>query len=301
MLKISHITRVPPIVGILLSAVVLSAWVPDFLHGTWQAVTATMVLAIANAFGLWLCATRTGLTERKDGLPYWLYLLTLTAMPSTHDCWQGQVAVMVVMAVFCLQYGTYKSDNAAESAFLSTLLLCVGSALVPDLVWLIPLSWLAYLWLQSFSLRVLSATLIAVLTFVLYLSIGLVREWFGNPYLELIARQWLFQSLPTAQAVAVCVWIALGIIWLVPVLMQMGYDSDRRRMGILIVGTGLIWASVCLLWKMNSPKMLPLFAALFSALGLFYFRPKESTARAIMYAGYVVGAIVFWGLRSLGV
>ncbi len=280
-----------------------------------------MVLAVANAFGLWLCATRTGLTERKDGLPYWLYLLTLTAMPSTHDCWQGQVAVMVVMAVFCLQYGTYKSDNAAESAFLSTLLLCVGSALVPDLVWLIPLSWLAYLWLQSLSLRVLSATLIAVLTFGLYLSIGLVREWFGNPYIELIARQWLFHSLPTAQAVAVslptaqavavslptaqavavCVWIALGIIWLVPVLMDMGYDSDRRRMGILLVGTGLIWASVCLLWKMNSPKMLPLFAALFSALGLFYFRPKESTARAIMYAGYVVGAIVFWGLRSLGV
>ena len=337
MLKgLAKITRMPLRVGLPLSAVLLLAWIPDLLPGNalsgelvtesvlsgggvasgsvlsggelvssvgremdWREVVATMLLAIFNALGLWLGGVRTGLIRSKDGLPVWLYMLAITAIPAAHDCWRGQVAVTVLMVVLWLQYSTYKSDNAAESAFLATLLLCVGSMAVPDLLWLVPVSWLSYLWLQSFSLRVVSATLMGVLTYSVYVAIAVVLFGAPNPYADLFDRQWLFLRMPTAWAAAQCEGIGLGLVWLVMGVLNMWYEADKRRMGIVLVGSGLVWASVGLLFATPHAHLLPVFAMLYSGQALLYLRQHESIGRGIGYIVYIVAAIAMFLIMNL--
>ncbi len=257
----------------------------------WREVVATMVLSLINAMGLWLCGVRTGLIRSKDGLPVWLYMLAITAMPAAHDCWRGQVAVAILMVVLWMQYATYKSDHAAESAFLGTLLLCVGSMAVPDLLWMVPLSWLSYLWLQSFSLRVVSATLMGVLTYGVYTAIAVVLFGATNPYEGLFERQWIFNRLSVWNAATACVWIGLGLVWLVMGVLNMWYEADKRRMGIVLVGSGLLWASVCLLFATPNTHLLPVFVMLYSGQALLYLRQHESIGRGIGYIVYIAAAI----------
>ncbi len=343
MLKgLAKITRMPLGVGILLSAVLLLAWIPDFLPGNvlqgdlasekvlpgdlasgnilpggvsgnlgngagngmgngmdWREVVATMLLTLVNAFAIWLAAFRAGVVKSKDGLPVWLYLLAVTAMPIAHDCWRGQLAVLLLIGAMRLQYHTYKSGDAAENAFLATLLLCAASLAAPDLLWLVPLSWLAYLWLRSLNLRVWSATLLAGMAFGVVASIAILAGWIDCPYTDIVNRQWIFCALPTDIAATICGAVGLGLGWLILSVMNMWYDADKRRVGILLLGSGLVGESVCLLFAMPAAHLLPVFAMLYSGQALLYLRQRESMGRSIAYIVYIVAAILSYAIYTL--
>lgn len=289
---LSRITRMPLPIALVLSAVVLCGWIPSFVSSDWREVLPTLVLAVCSAFLFWWHAIQIQLIRSRDGLPLFFYLLTVTAFPSFHTSWQGQVAVVCMLLVLRLFQHCFREENPTEQAFLITLLLLFGSLAMPDMVWLVIVVWLAFMLLRSFGVRVWLATLIGVAVFAIYFLPLWYFGWVDNPYMALISRKWLFAAVPLWDAVKVVCIIVFGVGLFVALMFRVDRDSAEQQAWLLLF---MLFFVVCAGWALfpiSVPisvitgccgTMLPLLWLMLSGLAVLFFRQRESVVRSVVY------------------
>ncbi len=284
-------TRMPLPIALVLSAVVLCGWIPAFMAQDWRLVLPTMLLAVVNAFVFQGFAMQVGLVSmrERDGLPIFIYLLSATACTQYAACWQGQVAVLGGLIVLYGLQRCFREEEPTETAFLSSLLLCLCSLVLPDMVWLIAVLWVAFMILHSFGLRVWLATLIGASVFAIYFLIALYFGWIDNVYGALFVRRWLFGGEMWWHEIAAAVMIVLGIAYGIGAMLRVDRDSANQQNSLLlfvllfVVCAGLSLVPMCKSAFAICHSMMPMLCLVYAGLAVLYFRQEESIARGVWY------------------
>lgn len=298
----------------LLSAVVLCGWIPSFMC-VWQTVLPTFLLTIANATLFFLATTPLHNRQKEDGLPILLYLLSATAFPALHTCWQAQVGVLCLLFVLHLLRHEQTEEFSPESAFIATLALLLGALLMPDFVWFIPVLWLAMLFSRDFNFRTLSASLIAAGTFGIYLAIAHFFFFTEMGY-EALFHRTMYYCLGVSAHALLPFW-AVGLFFILALLSSLERNSLRWRMEVIFLvlfavaaavlsifpiayPTSAYYAFAPLLTADNTPlhlsSCIPISLAVQNHLACLYFRQYATTARSIFFLiciGFFVAAYLF--------
>ncbi len=298
---LARITRMSMPVALVLSVAVLCGWIPEFLNGDWRQVLPTMLLVVVNGVMFWYLTVCARLTRDRDGLPLFIYLLSATAFLAANGCWQGQTAVLCMLLVLLLLRKAFREDEPTESAFVAALLLSGASLVLPDMVWLIPAVWVAYILLHSFGLRVWLATLIGAAVFAVYFVLAWHFGWIENVYMPMFDRSWLFSALPLSEAIKEVSLIGIGIVLFVASLVRTDRDSTGQQNWLLLFTLFFIVAGGLSLFPMRTAataccgSLLPVALLLFSGLWVLFFRQRESAARGIMYIiGLILLVVCYW-------
>lgn len=285
-------------VALVLSVVLLCGWIPSFFIADWRQVLPTLLLAVVNGALFWYLIVCARLTRDRDGLPLFIYLLSVTVFPVYYVCWQGQTAVVCMLLLLLLRKA-FREEEPTESAFVATLLLLGASLVLPDMVWLIPVVWIAYILLHSFGLRVWLATLIGAVVFAIYFLLVWHLGWIENAYSRIFERAWLFSVLPLSEAVEECLLIGIGVVLFVASLLRTDRDSTGQQNWLLLFTLFFIVASGLALFPMRTTvgcaSIFPMVQLLFAGLWVLFFRQRESAARGIMYIiGIILLAVCYW-------
>lgn len=286
-------------VALVLSVVVLCGWIPSFFIADWRQVLPTLLLAVVNGALFWYLIVCARLTRDRDGLPLFIYLLSVTVFPVYYVCWQGQTAVVCMLLLLLLLRKAFREEEPTESAFVATLLLLGASLVLPDMVWLIPVVWIAYILLHSFGLRVWLATLIGAVVFAIYFLLVWHLGWIENAYSRMFERAWMFSVLPLSEAVEECLLIGIGVVLFVASLLRTDRDSTGQQNWLLLFTLFFIVASGLVLFPMRTTvgcaSLFPMVQLLFAGLWVLFFRQRESAVRGIMYIiGIILLAVCYW-------
>ena len=149
-------------VSILLLMGCLAMWLPDFLMPTAGTGSLTISLPISYTFHfsiyLQLAAT----------LAITFYALFISACPAGRYALEAQLSVLLFTGILALTRTMFKDIWSVEQAYLATLLATVAAMFMPDMLWFIPVMWIAFMLERAFSLRVLLASLIGVCTVLVF-------------------------------------------------------------------------------------------------------------------------------------
>lgn len=274
-------------VALCLSGGLLCGWIPSLLHLPISRTIPTLVLMLLNSVILMSLMVQTGVTRDRDGLPIFMYVLLATAFPILHTMWQGQFSVLILLLVLRILHQAFRQKDATEDSLTITLLLLFGSLWIPDMVWLIPLVWLAYLFLHALNVRVLLASLIGVAVFGIYLSLTIYMGWMDNPYTSLFSYEWIGYGMDLPNVIEIFGLVGLGVYFLVASLVRMANDSTARRtlwVLLLLFFVANAGFALCTVSPISSVSML-----LPTVVGgsVLFFRQHESMARGIMFVVFL--------------
>ena len=156
-------------VSILLLMGCLAMWLPDFLMPTagtgsltislpisytfhfsiYLQLAATLAITLLNGLSISGLLLKFGIQRKWSIVPLLLYALFISACPAGRYALEAQIW-------------------SVEQAYLSTLLAAVAAMFTPDMLWFIPVMWLAFMLERAFSLRVLLASLIGLCTVLVF-------------------------------------------------------------------------------------------------------------------------------------
>ena len=182
------ISRIPLPIAIALSVLVLCGWIPDFLACDYSSFAAafplyfTFGLTLVNAYIVFIMMRATGMVRYRDLLPVFLYLLTTTAFPAIHTWWQLQACIVCTTILVQVIQCNYREEENAADSFRATVLALIASLFVPQAVFLVPLIWVAYIFLRAMHFRTFLASLIAIGVFLIYLALTIMLGGADCPY-----------------------------------------------------------------------------------------------------------------------
>ena len=153
-------------------------------------ITTYLLIELNTTFAL--IRTRT---ELPSALFLFFYSASLFLHPYQHTCW---VQLLIVFMLFSL-FNSYESKYAPSHIFHAFLFLGIGSMIVPNLLWLIPLCFISMVSLRSLNARSFCASIIGftlpywiILGYRLFLNMNqadategfgiqqLINEYFGS-------------------------------------------------------------------------------------------------------------------------
>lgn len=282
-----------------MSVVCLCLWIPSFLHaadGTVWHLVATMLMSVVNALLLMYLVYEAGITRTRQSLPVFCYLLLTAASPALHTCWEGQLAVLVLAAVCLMLLNTYRSENAVQESFISTLLICAAVLVLPDMLFMLPVLWIGFAVQRAFNLRVALASVVAVCIFALYLwlSVMLFPDAFGIVSLhDAFCRSWIGLQIPMLSAVSVLLLEVWGVLFAVWAMIGFSRETNRAQSLVLLLLLILLVSMPMLLFPpllFSSLQPVAYFAT--AALAAYCFSTRQSVAAGVIFLLFILLNII---------
>lgn len=221
----------------------VAMWIPTLLSGNGVVmVVATMVLVATNAIVMSRMFCRLGVTNLPSVFVMTTYWVTMSSIPLLHACWQAQVVAMGVMVAYNVLLQTTYQTPPVEQAFVSTLIICGVSLLLPEAIWLIVLIWGFFIFRRVITWRVWVASMLAIAAFAIYMAVAYFLGWTEVPW----ADMWNMAHWPIWMAVGMSVVVTLinllplqwatmpsGVIYLLGVIGAVTYGTWSQIMRIL--------------------------------------------------------------------
>lgn len=297
---LKHITKLALPVALLLLVGLVLLWTPSFREQPTGTVLLTLCLTAVGAALLQFFFHFSGMTRETDMLPALLYVAAISVFPSLHIQWQAQVAVCAVLIILHILYRGFREKDTTEDAFISSFLLLLTTLLVPDMIWLFPFIWIAYIVLSAFSMRTMLATLIALGMCVIYLGFGLYLGKMSNPFVGLLDRQFIFMSADPEDWIMQAVLMFMGCYFFVIAVIRVDRDSVRQQAVLTLFALFYAATMVMVLYPMTPMRSLPLMLVMLSGMATTFFRQTESIHRGIVFllylmllvAGYLVPTLI---------
>ena len=155
----------------------------------------------------------------------------MSSIPVLHACWQAQVVAMGVMVAYNVLLQTTYQKPPVEQAFVSTLIVCGISLLLPEAIWLIGLVWGFFIFRRVITWRVWMASVLAIATFALYMAVAYYLGWSGVPW----ADMWNIAHWP--------IWMAVGMSVVVTLINLLPLQWASVTSGVIYI-LGVIGAIV---------------------------------------------------------
>ena len=276
------ISRIPLPIAIALSVLVLCGWIPDFIACDYSSFATafplyfTFALMLVNAYIVFFLTRATGVVRYRDLLPVFLYLITTTAFPAIHTRWQLQAAVALLMILVQILHRAYREEDTARDCFLATALALIASLFEPVAIVIVPLIWLAYIFLRAMHLRTILASLIAIVLFALYLALAMYIGDLDCPYRNLVLLPDLQAMLELPSNFSHAMGIALLVVY-----------------GLFVVLHYVLCIVASIRTNRDSVGQQSLLLLLYifflpTATAVFFFRQNQSLARGITFILYLL-------------
>lgn len=265
----------------------LVCWVGSIIAEPLSA-SLTLALAMANSVVLMRLCYKTNMTRTMSYMPMLMYLLPISVVPWLHTCWSGQIACMALLLCDIQLIGTYRLDNAAEPALLSTLLICLGGFACHDMIFFIPLLWLFFMFQQSFNLKVFLSSLIAIAVVVIYMA---VVVWLSPDMLGYIiepsplSRQLMTLSAENWTIVAA---MLMSLVMMVSALMRFSRESVSVQTYITFCSVPLVAIIVLVIWQSAVTNICGLLFMTLAMFATHFFLAEQNLVRGIAFVVYVV-------------
>ncbi len=300
-LLLKYISKLSLPVAILLLVGIGLLWLPSFTEHNGGNVMLTLLLTLLSAALLQFFFHFSGMTRDTDILPAVLYFAAISVFPTLHTQWQAQVGVCAMLIIMHILFRGFREKETAQDAFISSLLLLLASLLVPDMIWLFPFIWIAYIVLSAFSVRTMLATLIALGVFVIYLGLGVYTRHMANPYIHLLDRQFIFESADPEEWVMQAALMCMGCYFFIITIIRVDRDSVRQQAVLTLYALFFAATIMMVLYPMSPMRALPLMLVMLTGLAVTFMRQTESVHRGLVFllylallaAGYVVPTLVF--------
>ena len=276
------ISRIPLPIAIALSVLVLCGWIPDFIACDYSSFATafplyfTFALMLVNAYIVFFLTRATGVVRYRDLLPVFLYLITTTAFPAIHTRWQLQAAVALLMILVQILHRAYREEDTARDCFLATALALIASLFEPVAIVIVPLIWLAYIFLRAMHLRTILASLIAIVLFALYLALAMYIGDLDCPYRNLVLLPDLQAMLELPSNFSHAMGIALLVVY-----------------GLFVVLHYVLCIVATIRTNRDSAGQQSFLLLLYifflpTATAVFFFRQNQSLARGITFILYLL-------------
>lgn len=276
------ISRIPLPIAIALSVLVLCGWIPDFIACDYSSFATafplyfTFALMLVNAYIVFFLTRATGVVRYRDLLPVFLYLITTTAFPAIHTRWQLQAAVALLMILVQILHRAYREEDTARDCFLATALALIASLFEPVAIVIVPLIWLAYIFLRAMHLRTILASLIAIVLFALYLALAMYIGDLDCPYRNLVLLPDLQAMLELPSNLSHAMGFALLVVY-----------------GLFVVLHYVLCIVATIRTNRDSAGQQSLLLLLYifflpTATAVFFFRQNQSLARGITFILYLL-------------
>lgn len=153
-------------------------WVVSFIYVEQIGILLlTMVLLLGNALASAFVFSKIGVTNIPSAFVASTYFLFMSSCPMIHLCWQGQLCIFAIFVIVLLMKSALNKKELIHETFLSTIIICFLYYVYPLALALIPLIWLILLFRRVITLRVLLASIIAVLLVGVYSLIFMYLGW----------------------------------------------------------------------------------------------------------------------------
>ena len=296
---LKHITQLPLPIAILLLAGECVPWLISMGSQPTGEVIVTLLFAGLAASLMVFFFRETTIVHDLDYLPAVLYMGAMAVFPSLHTGWEAQLVVLVLIGLVALLYRGFRQKDSPRDAFTATLIMLLSSLLIPDIIWLVPGIWIAYMLLSSFNFRTLLATLIAIGTFALYVGLAIWQGWMQNPYAGILDRHWIFEVVDAEEWLMPVVLAGLGLYYFIFAVVRSERESIRQRTVLMLCSLFYVPVVVMCVWPTLPLRVVPVVLALLTGLGTIFYRQKDSVHRGIVFLIYWLLLIAVYIAPSL--
>lgn len=271
--------------------IVLSSllWIPDFMQSEHTlanifTLLGTFIGVLTNALLLMFITWDIGTTKNKSPIVVLLYMLFAAAFVPLHTMWQTQLVLVIAQIAFLLTLKTYRKPHAVQESFLTTLLLCIVSLIIPDTLLFIPVIWLMMYIEHSFNLRVWLASLIALFVVALYTMLLNYFDIISIGTASYILSRTTIASFNTIHIIALTLLAAESLFAVGFVLSAFRNETNNIQNYTLLFSFALFLASVMMFFPPQHYPSLLIFAILsLTALLTYYFNKKHTFSSGILF------------------
>lgn len=259
-----HITQIGRIGWIVLSALAVLMWLPDFLNAGEQVLfplICTLLLSLTNAFLLMAVVYQAGVSKTRSGMPLFLFLLIVGSLRVLHTDYKAQLVLLIGLLIMYLLFKVYHNQQAVSESFLCSLLLSVATLLLPDMWIFLPLIWIAFAWQRAFSLRVWLASLVGVAVVAVYFVLICQLGWVDVYPLESLYQREILSLSPVFSAVAYLTLVAWGVLFAGVAYHRFRLENSSIQSFVLFSSTVFFISGIMLFFPLPVfPSMLLLAA-----------------------------------------
>ncbi len=273
--------------AILLSVGCLGFWVPDFFGEpiAFGALFGTLGCVLLNALCLVVVFYQRGITRQLEALPFVLYLLVFSSIPTLHTQWLVQVVILLFQLILLLVMNSYLKKQASEAAFLSSILLSITALIQPDMAFLLPILWLMLIVHRSFNLRVWLASWLGVAVVALYVILFARIGW-----LELVdwSEIWVRTKAYLQPILTLVMVSVVGMFFVIVNLIRQNIENTQITtfvwclMLAFVPCTILIWFPLAHFASMISMALFCLVA-----LATYYFASIQSVTAGSVFLCFI--------------
>lgn len=234
-------------IGLLLT-IYLANWILLLLFNPMWLMISIFLITLFNVLLIIQINSKYSIIRIKTFLPVFFFTLFISVWTETHLLWSSHLALTAFLFSLMLFLGMYRNNKAVEPAFLGTLLISITGLINPAYLFLIPISWIGFVMLRSFSTKVFLASVTGLLVpWIFYFSYQL---WTGDEIHLFDNLYFNFQlnSLFTGKAIHHQVYIAsiviLMIVSLFRIYTNLLNDTVQTRKNIHVLLLYLIFLVV---------------------------------------------------------
>lgn len=251
-------------------------------------INSMMLIQLNNIYTL--IRTRTFLTIL-------IYLFLMSSWSETHLLIGSHLAVTFFTFSLFYFFRMYRDNQASEQSFMGSFFIGVCSIIINPLLVLIPICWIGFIMLQSFSLRTFLASLFGFLTpWILFFAAKLYIHTDNLKNINDIDFYISFK--PAIPTLPILIYIiALSIIFVICLFgMFSKFQSDaihtRAKLNFLIVFF-IALLLIALIFTIPFIAYLPFIALIFSVIASYTFSLNQNNFYSIIFIVFCMINIAF--------
>jgi len=254
--------------------------------------------AFLNAFLITQLNNKFTFIRTRTFLPIFIFLLLLGSWNEAHIANGSHLALsLFIIALFSI-FGMYRNEKAVEQALMGSFLISMSSIIINPLIFLIPVCWIGFMMMQSFSLRTFLASIFGTITpWILYLSVA----YYLHPTTQIlyfIKQNTISQFDLSAYALPNLIYASLMAIIMIICLAGMfsSYSRDaihtRSKLSFLVLILFAV-SILSIIFEQQSTSFLPFIALAFSFLAAHPFTLKQNNFYGILFLVFIALNIIF--------
>lgn len=258
----------------------------------------SFAFAFLNAFLITQLNNKFTFIRTRTFLPIFIFLLLLGTWNEAHIVNGSHLALsLFIIALFSI-FSMYRNEKSVEQALMGSFLVSLSSIIINPLIFLIPVFWIGFIMMQSFSIRTFLASVFGAITpWILYLSAVYYLQPTSQIF-DFVKQNTISQFDVSAYSLPNLIYASLMAIIMIICLVGMfsSYSRDaihtRSKLSFLVLILFAV-STLSIIFEQQSTSFLPFIALTFAFLAAHPFTLKQNNFYGILFLVFIALNIIF--------
>lgn len=259
---------------------------------------ASLLITLLNALLITQLNNRFTIIRTRTFLPVIVFLLLIAGWNDTHEVVCSHFALTLLIMSLFVFFDMFRNRQASEQAFLGSLLIATGSLFIEPLILFLPVCWIGFIRLYSFSLRTWLASIFGGLVpWIFYFAIRYYLQpdmlWVSDLFSG-FETGWPILTRPLNEIIYIACLFVIIVIGLTGLFSNLHSDSIQTRAKLSYLLILLISSFVFSMIFVNQYVVFKPFIALGYALLIAHpFTLKSSNFYGVLFIAFTVVNIAY--------